>query len=107
MWWVTIIGLDSEPSGRRPALILQTDAANKQPRYPNTIVVLLSSIGRENLPFHIKLIPCKANGLLTVSYVKCEQLLTLSKHRLESFIGIISLDEVRLVEAGIRLVLYL
>jgi len=107
LWWVTVIGQDSEPAGRRPALVLQTDAANKQPRYPNTIVVLLSTIGRENLPFHIKITPSIANGLNTISYVKCEQLLTISKHRLESLIGIITSEEMRLIEAGIRIVLNL
>ncbi len=85
LWWVTVNGQDSEPDGRRPALIIQIDAGNKQPRYPNTIVTLLSTGGREHLPFHIQLRPSKSNGLADISFVKCEQILTIAKKRLEDY----------------------
>ena len=39
-------GRGSEQLGKRPALIIQTDAANTNPRYPNTIVLTLSTKGR-------------------------------------------------------------
>jgi mRNA interferase MazF len=35
-------GRGSEQLGQRPAIVIQTDAANSNPRYPNTIVVTLA-----------------------------------------------------------------
>lgn len=76
----------SEQAGRRPALIVQTDAANANPRYPNTIVVTLSTSGRD-VPSHVAIEPTKENGLRERSFAKCEQVLTLSKDRLEERMG--------------------
>ncbi len=76
----------SEQSGRRPALVVQTDAANANPRYPNTIVLTISRRGHP-VASHIQLQPSAVNGLRETSFVKCEQVLTVSKDRLESRIG--------------------
>ena len=67
----------------RPALVIQTDAANSNPRYPNTIVLTISTRG---LPVatHVRLVPDRHNGLREPSWVKCEQILTISKDRLVS-----------------------
>ena len=44
IWWVDWSpGRGSEQQGVRPALIVQTDAANLNPKYPNTIVVAINS----------------------------------------------------------------
>ncbi len=42
----------SEQAGRRPALIIQNDAGNESARYPNTIVLAMSTKGRP-VPFHV------------------------------------------------------
>jgi mRNA interferase MazF len=68
----------SEQRGRRPALVLQNDAGNQSPRYPNTIVLTMSTKGKP-IPFHIRLEPTVANGLETTIYVKCEQALTVTR----------------------------
>jgi len=74
-------GRGSEQTGIRPALVVQNDFGNHSPNYPNTIVVAISTKGRD-IPFHVLLHPSKANGLAADSYVECEQLLTLDKARL-------------------------
>ncbi len=74
-------GRGSEQTGRRPALIVQNDAGNRSERFPNTIVVAVSTKGRA-IPFHVPLEPTPENGLSEVSFVKCEQLFTISKDRL-------------------------
>ena len=79
-------GRGSEQSGRRPALIVQNDAGNRSTRFPNTIVVAVSTKGRD-IPFHVRLEPSHKNGLSEVSYVKCEQVLTISKDRLQGWDG--------------------
>jgi mRNA-degrading endonuclease toxin of MazEF toxin-antitoxin module len=67
----------------RPALIVQNDPGNHSPLYPNTIVASISTRGR-NIPFHVFIACSTVNGLKLDSYVKCEQVLTVSTTR---FVG--------------------
>lgn len=97
-------GRGSEQLGRRPALIVQTDVANANPRYPNVIVVAVSTKGRP-VPFHVPLLPSKESGLASPSWAKCEQILTISKERLEQRIGEITPAELDAVNKALRLVL--
>jgi mRNA interferase MazF len=94
-------GRGSEQLGKRPALVLQTDAANSNPRYPNTIVVTLSTKGI-SVATHVRVKPDAKNGLRSVSWVKCEQILTVSKDRLESFWGILDSDTMTQVETAAK-----
>ena len=105
LWWVDWSpGRGSEQAGLRPALVVQTNAGNHNPSYPNTIVVAVSTKGRE-LPFHIKLDPSPSNGLRTPSYAKCEQVFTISKERLQDRVGKVADDDFARVEAALRMVL--
>ena len=99
-------GRGSEQQGRRPALIIQTDSANTNPRYTNTIVVAVSTKGRP-VPFHVALESTAQSGLSELSYAKCEQLMTISKERLGEQIGQISSDEQTAIDAALRLMLTL
>ena len=96
----------SEQSGIRPSLIIQNDFGNKNPNFPNTIVLTISTKGRE-IPFHVKLIPNQLNGLGDISYIKAEQILTISKERLIKKLGQISDNEYKQVNNGLNLVLNL
>jgi mRNA interferase MazF len=96
----------SEQAGRRPALVVQNDPFNTNPRYPNTIVVALTTQGR-SVPTHIELDPSSTNGLKERSYVKCEQVLTVSKERLEARIGELSAAEMARVSRAMKRVLAL
>ena len=49
--------------------------------------------------------PNSFNGLTEASFVKCEQVLTVSKERLVRKLGVIKEDELQLVNRSIRLVL--
>jgi mRNA interferase MazF len=79
-------GRGSEQTGRRPALIVQRDAANRNENYPNTIVVAVSTKGRP-IPFHVELDATPETGLTERSWAKCEQVLTVSKERVKERIG--------------------
>lgn len=74
-------GRGSEQTGTRPALVVQNDHGNRSPNYPNVIVVTVSTKGRD-IPLHVFLRKSKTNGLREDSYIKCEQVLTVSKTRL-------------------------
>jgi mRNA interferase MazF len=96
----------SEQSGMRPALVVQTDAANLNPRYPNVIVLAISTKGKP-VPFHVSINPSQECGLKETSFVKCEQVLTISKDRLTRRIGSLNETQLREVEMGLRRVLEL
>ena len=61
------------------------------------------------IPFHIRIAPNPQNGLKEVTYVKCEQILTLSKARLLGLgpLGRLSIAEMRKVEVAVKLSLAL
>jgi len=94
-------GRGSEQTGRRPGVVVQTDAANRNENYPNTIVVALSRSGRM-VPSHVVIQPTPDNGLSALSYVKCEQVQTISKERLLGFIGRLTSEEMRQVAVALR-----
>ena len=97
-------GRGSEQQGLRPAVIVQTDAANFNPKYPNVIVVAISTKGR-SVPFHIVVEPSPVNGLNKKSFIKTEQILTVSKERLIKQIGMLEEKYLTQIEEAIKLVL--
>ncbi len=93
----------SEPAGRRPAVIVQGDAGNLSPSYPNTIVAVVSTHGRE-IPLHVRLRAGSRTGLRKTSFVKCEQLMTIAKDRLSNdALGRLDARELLEVDAAILL----
>ncbi|RYG29888.1 type II toxin-antitoxin system PemK/MazF family toxin, partial [bacterium] len=55
-------GRGSEQTGRRPALIIQTDEANAEEGYGLTIVATVSGHGHADVPSHIAVAPSRLNG---------------------------------------------
>ncbi len=101
LYWVDWSpGRGSEQIGKRPALVVQRDAANRNENYPNTIVVTLSTKGKP-VPFHVEIQPTEETGLREISWAKCEQLLTISKERLVGRIGVV--DDATLERIGVAL----
>lgn len=98
-------GRGSEQTGERPAVIVQTNAFNSNDNYPNTVIVTVSKTGRA-IPTHVQVPQSDENGLWEpVSYIKCEQLMTISKARLGRQLGRITEDQVAQVAAAIKRVL--
>ncbi|MBW1784267.1 MAG: type II toxin-antitoxin system PemK/MazF family toxin [Deltaproteobacteria bacterium] len=107
VWWVDWSpDRGSEQAGRRPALVVQTNPANHNPDYPNTIVVTISRQARD-VPFHVRVEPTARNGLSSQSFIKCEQILTISKERLETRMGCVTEVQLEQVNAAMRMVLAL
>ena len=101
-------GRGSEQIAKRPALVLQNDMGNENPRYPNTVVLAMRSKGKP-VPFHIEIQPNRLNALRQVTYVKCEQILTISKARLlgPKALGKLLPAEMQKVEVAVKLSLAL
>ncbi len=86
-------GIGSEQEGYRPVLIIQNDTGNKHS--PTVIVAAISSKvdAKAKLPTHYIL---KAeNGLELPSLVLMEQLRTIDKRRLETYIGHLEEQHIR------------
>ena len=95
-------GRGSEQTGLRPALIVQNDAGNSNPRYPLTIVATVSTKGKATIPTHVELLPTPENGLRETSYVKTEQVMTVAKERIGSRIGSLTSPEIERVDTALR-----
>lgn len=75
----------SEQGGIRPVLIVQNDTGNKHS--PTTIVTILTTKNKTNLPTHVMIHSDKINGLKTDSTVELEQMRTIDKSRIKDRIG--------------------
>jgi len=88
----------------RPGVIVQHNGLNSNDRFPNTIVVAVSRSGR-NVPTHVFVPQTPENGLSVPSYVKCEQIQTISKERLGRKLGSLTPAEVTQVGAALKRVM--
>jgi mRNA interferase MazF len=105
-WIVWEPGRGSEQRGRRPGLIVQVDSYNRSRRYPNTIVAAVSGTLRD-VTVHVTVEPSETNGLAQRSQVMCEQLLTISRERLDTFIGELDADDMARVNRALKRILAL
>jgi mRNA interferase MazF len=95
-------GRGSEQLGKRPALIIQSDHGNHSRGYTNTIVVAVSTKGKD-IPLHVAVAKSKTNGLRENSFVKCEQVMTIRKHRLIGRAwGRLTREQMHLVEQALN-----
>lgn len=95
-------GRGAEQQGTRPALIIQNDRGNGSITYPLTIVASMSRTERE-LSLHVRISPTEENGLTDYTDVKCEQVMTIEKSRLLRRRGMITPEELRMVDNALRL----
>lgn len=83
-----------EQAGTRPALILSTNRFNRSPA--ELVVVIPITSKSKGIPWHVSVLPPEG-GVKTVSYIKTEDVRSVSKDRLGKRWGMVStntLDEV-------------
>ena len=95
-------GRGSEQTGKRPALIISTDASNSNPHYGLVITMIVSTKGKTHIPTHVELLPTPENGLRETSFAKAEQILTADKDRILGRIGQITEAEMQRVEIVLK-----
>jgi len=93
-----------EQAGKRPALVVSVDLFNSGPA--GLIIVLPITAKRKGIPFHVEIHPPEG-GLKEKSFIKCEDIRSISKERLLSRIGAVSLATIEAVEDRIRILLNL
>lgn len=91
-----------EQAGRRSALIISSDGLNRGAA--ELVIVLPMTSKRKGIPFHVEVLKPEG-GLKTTSYVKAEDVRSISKHRLIRRWGQVSPATMVEVEDRLRIVL--
>lgn len=102
--WFVNLGptLGHEQSGKRPALIVSVDAFNYGPA--NLVIVIPITSKYKGIPLHVEIVP-PDGGVKRRSFVKCEDIRSISKERLLDFVGTVSTDVMKEVEERLRILI--
>lgn len=96
--------LGREQAGTRPALVLSVDKFNHGPA--DLVVVLPITSRNKGQPLHVELTP-PDGGLHLPSFIKCDDIRSISKQRLKRFHGTVSPQTMAEVEKRMRILLNL
>jgi mRNA interferase MazF len=91
-----------EPGFERPVVIVSDDVINNGPGEMVAVVPIGST--HHHLRSHIELEPGQ-NGLVQVSYARCDQIRFVSTERLRDQRGMLTLEEMSAVDHALRFVL--
>jgi mRNA interferase MazF len=95
-------GTGHEQQGRRPVLVLSVDSFNQGLAGLVAALPLTSKVGKsQHIPAHIPVNPPEG-GLKSPSVILCDQLRTISKDRLQTRWGSVSLGTLAQVESVVR-----
>ena len=93
-----------EQSGKRPALVVSASLFNQGPA--GLVIVLPLTTRDKHIPSHIRITPPEG-GLPAVSYIKCEDIRSVSTERLTRRWGEVSAATLAHVEDTMRILLEL
>lgn len=103
---IWFVGLDPtkgrEQAGMRPALIISVDIFNHGPA--ELVVVIPITSRAKGIPLHVEIEPPEG-GLTMTSFVKCEDVRSISTSRLVRRLGKASIQTVESVEDKLRVLL--
>lgn len=91
-----------EQAGKRPALVISVDALNHSAA--ELAVVLPITSRDKGIRSHVR-VPAQEGGLDRTSYVKCEDVRSVSVARMETRLGTVRAETLRAVEDRLRLLL--
>ena len=91
-----------EQDGMRPALVLSVDKFNRGPAGLVIVVPMTKTLRR--IPTHVP-VPAGEAGLTFDSYVKCEDLRSISKDRLVRHLGDVTYPRIESVQKFVRVLL--
>jgi len=91
-----------EQSGMRPAFVLSVDKFNHGPA--DLVIVVPITKTKRAIPTHV-MVPAGEAGLTFDSYIKCEDLASVSKDRLVRHMGDVTYPRVESVQQYVRLLL--
>ncbi|HEY2867658.1 MAG TPA: type II toxin-antitoxin system PemK/MazF family toxin [Pyrinomonadaceae bacterium] len=91
-----------EQAGMRPALIISVDVFNHGPA--ELVVAVPVTSKPKGIPLHVRIDPPEG-GLSVASYVKCEDIRSISTSRLVRRLGNVSLQTIESVEDKLKILL--
>ena len=107
IWWAVVRPLTgSNPGYRRPVLIIQCDDFNKSRINTVVVAILTSNLRLQSAPGNVFLSK-RSTRLSKDSVTNVSQIVTLDKSFLTERIGRLSIDKMKYVDDGLRLVLNL
>jgi mRNA interferase MazF len=105
VWLVNLDPIEGhEQGGRRPGLVVSVDQFNSGPA--ELVVLLPISSKAKGIPFHVTIVPPEG-GLKRHSYIKCEDIRSVSSARLSRRYGHVSPETMDQVEDRLRILLAL
>jgi mRNA interferase MazF len=105
VWWASLPEpLGSEPGGRRPVLVVQTNEFNETEIRTVVVLTITSNLRLAGAPGNV-LCHRGGTGLVRESVINVSQVATVNKSRLTRRIGALPSALMQEVEAGMRLVL--
>jgi mRNA interferase MazF len=103
IYWLRFQGKGSEPSGRRPAVVVQHDRFNRSAIQTTVVAAVTSNLMLAGMPGNVRLKRGEAN-LLRPSVINVTQIRTVDRQRLTERIGALSPTRVHQVLRGLALV---
>lgn len=91
-----------EQAGKRPCLVISVDLFNQGAS--GLVVVLPITSKEKGIPFHVELNPPEG-GLKVGSFVKCEDVRSISVDRLEKRLGRVSSETLIAIEDKLRILM--
>jgi mRNA interferase MazF len=91
-----------EQDGMRPGLVLSVDKFNHGPA--DLVIVIPITKTQRNIPTHVK-VPMGEAGLTFDSYIKCEDIRSISKDRLVRYMGAVTSPRIESVQKWVRVLL--
>ena len=103
---IWLVGLDPtkgrEQAGMRPALVISVDIFNHGAA--ELVVAIPITSRAKGIPLHVEIAPPEG-GLTMTSYVKCEDVRSISTSRLVRKLGIVTSSTIDAVEDRLRILL--
>lgn len=91
-----------EQAGKRPGLIISVDLFNHGPA--GLVVLVPLTTKAKGIPFHVDIHPPEG-GLEKTSFIKCEDVRSVSKERFSRRLGAVSSETLAEVEDRLRILL--
>jgi mRNA interferase MazF len=104
LYWLRFGGSGSEPSGQRPALVVQHDRFNRSRIQTTVVAAITSNLLLAGMPGNVRLRKGEA-GLPRASVVNVTQLRTVDRDHLTDRLGALAPTRVAEVLRGLALVL--
>lgn len=91
-----------EQAGSRPGLVVSVDTFNHGPA--GLVVIIPITTKQKGIPFHVPINPPEG-GVSQKSFIKCEDIRSVSTERLSKCLGKVSLETLKAVEDRFKILL--